>query len=74
MDDSAGGTVERRMEHENGEVHNFYGGLPKPVRVVVAAWLVNQKQGTRLHVEHVTRPLAVASVIDSLHVIHRFEV
>ncbi len=37
MDKDTGELVERRLEHENGEAHSFYRGLPKPVRVGVEA-------------------------------------
>jgi len=37
MDDATGELVERRLDHENGEAHAFYRGLPKPVRVGIEA-------------------------------------
>jgi transposase len=37
LNQDTGELVERRLEHENGEAHTFYRGLPKPVRVGVEA-------------------------------------
>lgn len=37
LDEATGELIERRLEHENGEAHAFYRGLPKPVRVGVEA-------------------------------------
>ena len=37
LDEATGEWIERRLEHENGEAHRFYRGLPKPVRVGVEA-------------------------------------
>jgi len=37
MNDATGELLERRLEHENGEAHTFYRGLPKPVRVGLQA-------------------------------------
>ena len=37
MDDGTGELIERRLNHEDGEAHNFYRSLSKPVRVGVEA-------------------------------------
>jgi len=37
LDETTGELVERRLEHDSGEAHRFYGDLPKPVRVGVEA-------------------------------------
>ena len=37
MDDATGELAERRLDHQNGEAHTFYGSLPKPVRVGMEA-------------------------------------
>jgi transposase len=37
MNEATGELVERRLDHENGEVHAFYRSLPKPVRVGMEA-------------------------------------
>ena len=37
MDEATGELVERRLDHESGEAHTFYRGLPKPVRVGIEA-------------------------------------
>jgi transposase len=37
MDEATGELVEQRLEHENGEAHTFYRGLPQPVRVGMEA-------------------------------------
>jgi hypothetical protein len=33
VDNATGELVERRLDHESGEVHNFYRSLLKPVRM-----------------------------------------
>ena len=37
LDEETGELVERRLEHENGEAHNLYRDLSRPVRVGVEA-------------------------------------
>jgi len=37
LDTETGEIVERRLEHENGEARNFYGGLSSPVRIGIEA-------------------------------------
>ena len=37
VDEATGELVERRLDHESGEAHTFYRGLPKPVRVGIEA-------------------------------------
>jgi transposase len=37
LNEATGELVERRLEHESGEAHRFYRGLPKPVRVGIEA-------------------------------------
>jgi transposase len=37
VDNATGELVERRLDHESGEVHNFYRSLLKPVRVGIEA-------------------------------------
>jgi len=37
LDTDSGEVVERRLDHSNGEVPNFYSGLPKPVLVGMEA-------------------------------------
>ena len=37
LDDASGELIERRLDHESGEAHTFYRGLPKPVRVGIEA-------------------------------------
>src|SRR5258706_7692344 len=37
LNTETGEVVERRLEHENGEVRRFYAQLPKPVRVGMEA-------------------------------------
>lgn len=37
LDEQTGELVERRLEHENGEVQKFYAELPKPARIGVEA-------------------------------------
>jgi len=37
VDEATGELVEQRLDHESGEAHTFYRGLPKPVRVGIEA-------------------------------------
>ena len=37
MDEATGELVERRLEHESGQIRDFYAGLPSPARVGIEA-------------------------------------
>jgi len=71
VDDSTGELSERRLDHENGEAHTFYRGLPKPVRVGIEAtgpmhWFERLLAGCRIlprrlgRVRGLTLPFGVA--------------
>jgi hypothetical protein len=51
VDEATGELVERRLDHESGEAHTFYRGLPKPVRVGIEAtgplqWFERRRGGS----------------------------